>query len=91
MPTIDEVKTFSTKGAKIIASIAARYITVYGLALLAKYSVIPTSWSTDPQHIANVCIITTMAVYEIEELVWTKWGIDIPGFIQKIRDITFTA
>jgi len=80
----NDVKTFSTKTAKIIAGAVARYFTVYGVAFLAKYSIIPTDWTTDPNHIANICIIATVAVYEIEELVWVKWGIDIPGFISKI-------
>ena len=84
MMSLTEAKTFSTKTAKIIAGAVARYFTVYGIALLAKWSIIPISWTTDASHIANISFITTIIVYEIEELVWTKYGIDIPGFVTKI-------
>ena len=82
--TTNDVKVFSTKTAKVIAGAAARYFTVYGIAILAKWSIIPISWTTDRNIISNTCIITTMLVYEIEELVWTKYGIDIPGFVTKM-------
>ena len=82
--SINQVKTFSTKSAKIVAGAIARYFTVYGIAFLGKYSIVPADWLTDPQHITNICIVTTIIVYEIEEMVWVKYGIDIPGFITNI-------
>ena len=79
-----KVKAFSAQAAKVVAGIAARYGACYGLAFAARHGLVPASWESDPHVAVKVALVLTMVVYEVEELVWQRWGIDIPAIIARI-------
>jgi hypothetical protein len=79
-----QVKAFSAKAAKIVAGVAARYGACYGLAWAARNGLIPVDWATDPEIAVKVALVLTIIVYEAEELVWQRWGIDIPALLAKL-------
>ena len=78
------VKQFSAKGAKVLAAAVARFAVGWGVAWLAAHGVLSATWAADPQHLMTVALIVAGLVYEAEEVVWRRWGFDIPGTLARI-------
>ena len=81
---MNAMQRFSDKGAKIVAGAVARFAVGWVVAKLVAYGVLSATWAADPQHMMMAAMIIMGVIYEIEEMVWQKWGLDIPGALEKI-------
>ena len=75
---------FNVASAKIVAAAVARCLIGWGIELAIQYHIVTAAWASDPKHITTLTIICIAAVYELEDLAFKKWDIDIPGIVSRI-------
>lgn len=78
------VSQFNTTAAKMVALTASRCLIGWGISLAIEYHVVSATWAADPKHITTLSILCVAGVYELEELAYNKWGLDIPGIVARV-------